>query len=509
MPIIDYPPPKYISDEDDARFLRSHFGTSITDEQIFENIYGGRPLEKLYRSIDFENVDAANLTATIRLTESPKSLTDLVVESVSLRQFLVAGKHLRNWYKSVDPSKWINDDNIWEDGENHWDDFEDSQYQLELCHSEVRRWSIFFRRGGDDLGGAVIRADSSITQIELINNCTLENAFEFRIIYNGSTYHGSFGRLSGDAYEKLSRYQAGSVGEQFLPFADGIHSFGFGPGTIYTDFYEWGPENTDLSADDTLTISLDRYRSIDDSASSASVPFQIELGEIDYQRWGQQSEYYQKPIVRRLFFGYVSGDGVFSKTPPLTYASIRDAREVILPNFGTDGVYNLTKKGLLSKRGYSWLYDFDSCTIRTLESGKHEVEFLRSNYPTEFQLRRLVFGNIDLHYAGSDSEVPQYPRSLTIHRIGYDPRPTTLNYDPDFRPNVAPDAAGRYAFLLAGSIISGSSSYVTPESFGVERLILSRDYCDPSILVVDAISFERILPVWQVRVKLPSTLNNM
>lgn len=509
MPNFSYPPPNYIQEPEDAKFLRLHFGSSISDEEICENIYGGKPLGELYTSIKFKNIDAQNLTGTIELKSSSQALTDLVIETVSLRQFLVAGKHLPEWYKKVDLSKWINDDDIWEDGQSLWSDFNDSQYQLELCHSEVRRWSIFFRKGGKDLGGAVISANPDISQIELINNCTTENAFEFRIVYKGTTYHGSFGRLENNVYRLLSQYQAGSVGEQFLTFADGIHKFGFGQGTIYTDFYEWGPKNNTLTADNTITISLARYRTIDENISPESLPFQVETGNIDYQRWGQQSEYYQKPIIRRLFFGLISDEGKFSKTPPTSYASIRDAQEVVLPDFGTDGVYNLTKEGLLSKRGYRWLYEFESCSIRTLKSGKHELEFLRSHCATKFQLRRLVIGNIDLGIKDSQSEIPQYPEAHTIHRIGYDPRPTSMNYDRDFKPNLSPESVGRYAFFLAGSTVEDSYSYVTPESFGVERLILSRDYHDSNILVIDAISFERILPVWQVRVQLPNKLNNM
>ena len=129
MPNFFYPPPKYIAQPEDARFLRLHFGSSISDEQIFENIYGGKPLEELYGSINLKDVEAEKLTGTIELKNSPLSLIDLVIENVSLRQFLVAGKHLPEWYKKVDSSKWINDDDIWEDGQNHWNDFNDSQYQ--------------------------------------------------------------------------------------------------------------------------------------------------------------------------------------------------------------------------------------------------------------------------------------------------------------------------------------------------------------------------------------------
>ena len=55
-----------------------------------------------------------------------------------------------------------------------------------------------------------------------------------------------------------------------------------------------------------------------------------------------------------------------------------------------------------------------------------------------------------------------------------------------------------YAFLLAENVGDGSDKalFIQPESWGIERAIMSFDESRTQ-LSIDLISFERIIPVWQ------------
>ena len=127
----------------------------------------------------------------------------------------------------------------------------------------------------------------------------------------------------------------------------------------------------------------------------------------------------------------------------------------------------------------------------------YELEFGRSCEADQFQLRRIVLGNLDLGAILSSSE------PFTIHRFGYGARPTVMDYDPTFRPPTDPANPAHYAFLLAGPDDKGDADYfICPESFGVERVILSGNRRERTISV-DLVSFERILFLWRATFRVP------
>ena len=89
---------------------RKHYGQDISDQEIIDKVYGGKNLEKLYKSITFKasQSDILNLCATITLNPAENSpVESLILRNVSLSQFLVAGLPKAEWFKNgfIEPNR--------------------------------------------------------------------------------------------------------------------------------------------------------------------------------------------------------------------------------------------------------------------------------------------------------------------------------------------------------------------------------------------------------------------
>ena len=176
---------------------RKVLGKELGFEEIVERIYQGKPLKQLYSHIEFtaSKKQLKKTSADIRLyaDKDGKVKEDLVIENVSLKQFLVAGLP----YNQCGTLEGCPVSGPW-DGNGHWDEFH-QQYRLELCHSEISRWSLFFMEENkkdktkgvlaNDLKENQISGHENISRIELVNNCTTTKGFEFRVRYKGELYH--------------------------------------------------------------------------------------------------------------------------------------------------------------------------------------------------------------------------------------------------------------------------------------------------------------------------------
>ena len=158
------------------------------------------------------------------------------------------------------------------------------------------------------------------------------------------------------------------------------------------------------------------------------------------------------------------------------------------------------------KNGYPWLYELNKCKVKGFNNGLYELELSRNSKNNDFELRRIIFGNLNLEslpvYKADDLKNSFW----TIHRFGYGARPTVMNSNPNFRLPHERSRPVHYAYLLAGKDQNPgqANKYICPESFGVERAIFTWDDISKTRLTIDLISFERILPVWQGTVIFPT-----
>jgi len=496
----------------------------LSETQIREKVYGGKKLTELYSHVELlkaKKVSKQKLKqhkqwADIRLIATPESgRPDLVLKGVSIRQFLIAGLP----YIQCGTSEGCPHSGEW-DGENYWFDLH-PQYRLELCHSEISRWSLFFKENGElaeGISDRQVTGDEDVTRMELVNNCTTSRGFEFRITVETDggedVYHGSFGDdgLLDTIYREFSQLQAGSLAEHKKNLTrDNQHpSFGFGLDDIYSNFGGWNGMDPMPSTDEgqgapenTITIQLSRYmrsRSFT-RATSACPELRLDFGAIKYDRWGG-GEYYEKPKVRNLMIAIEPAVGESPKEPPITYQQVYDAKEIKLPDFPPHGIYNIAAPK--PKRAYGRLAELSRCTATVLDSRWLWLELHRISGEGNFEFRRIVFGNLDV------TKIPTYKASdpknsfWTMHRFGYGARDTKQVYNEKFVLPHEENAPVHFGYLLAGTSRDPSHAdyYICPESFGVERAIFTWE--SKNVLVVDLISFERILPVWQGRITFPS-----
>lgn len=493
-----------------------HGSGNISIPEVMERVYGGKSLSELYThfelrkaaSVSQQRLSEHQQWADIRLiADSGSGRSDLVIKGLSIRQFLISGLP----YIQCGTSEGCPHNGEW-DGANHWIDLH-PQYRLELCHSEISRWSLFFKQDGTLTGGLKgnqVTGDEDITKIELVNNCTTSRGFEFRIVIDGDTYHGSFGRdkMLDTIYREFSQLQAGALAEHLkgIPRDNGHPDFGFDNEDIYFNFAGWDGKNLGPSTErgrgapeNTIPIHLSRYlwdRSLADTLQ-APPTLTINYGEIVYDRWGG-GEYFDKPKVRNLMISIESADGQTSKTPPVSYQEVYDAREINLPDFPPRGIYNIADPQ--PKRAYGRLAELSKCVASLIDDRWLWLELHRISGEGNFEFRRIVFGNLDV------KQIPPYNANdpensfWTMHRFGYGARDTNQPYDEGFvLPHEKSDPV-HFGYLLASTSRDPGHAdhYICPESFGVERAIFTWE--SETELVIDLISFERILPVWQGKV---------
>ena len=516
-------------DENALQLFKKHYedlygAGNISTAQIMGKVYGGKPLSDLYTHIELvearkvpkQKLKQHRLWADISLVaKQGSSRPSLVLECVSIRQFLVAGLP----YIQCGTSEGCPHSGDW-DGENHWFDLH-PQYRLELCHSEISRWSLFFKENdtfADGITSGQVSGDEGITRIELVNNCTTSRGFEFRITLKDEdtghedVYHGSFGNdtMLDTIYRDFSQLQAGALAEHFkgIPRGNQHPSFGFDDTDIYFNFAGWNGIDRNPSGkgqgapENTIAVQLSRYLG-DKSFVQPTVAYptiSLNYGEIKYDRWGG-GEYYDKPKSRNLMIEIESASGETSKTPPRTYQQVYDANEIKLPDFPPRGIYNIANPQ--PKRGYARLAELSRCTSSLMDNRWLWLELHRISGEGDFEFRRIVFGNLDI------TKIPAYkpkdPKNSfwTMHRFGFGARNTRQVYNENFvLPHEESDPV-HFGYLLAGTSRDPSHAdhYICPESFGVERAIFTWE--PKNVLVIDLISFERILPVWQGRIKFP------
>ena len=202
---------------------------------------------------------------------------------------------------------------------------------------------FFFKRDGilHGITEDQITGNHAFLDIELINNCTTTRGFEIRLKNNnGTTFHGSiktntqFDKL----YKTLSQHQAGTLARQEDGKICQNSNLTFGwdkKSSIYGNFREWGPKKGHAQEQFTIDIDLDRYRSHAYIQSENELWVEMNKGKINYKRWGDDTEYYQKPLLRRLIHTFrLSSSNRDSQppSPPLYYTEIRDAEDIKVPN---------------------------------------------------------------------------------------------------------------------------------------------------------------------------------
>lgn len=480
-----------------GRILK-YFG-SISKKQACDNLYGGLALSDIFDRFEMTIVNEKERIVDIRVLGHDPRRT-IHIRNMSMRQLLV-----ESTFGYVDSKN---------NGEASWE-YLSPQQRVEVCHSELSRWSVKLKSqkrerewGGKRIAPGIKLVNAGWCEsIEITNNCTTHTGFELKITVKNPTgqfdqYHGSFIIPQAD-YLRLSQIQAGAWARQgFNASWDARAGKDHNHGIMSPHSYPKPMSNPtfgmiyweeNFNAREQVTFDLSVYRKIDKRVKAKTYKVAINKGKIDYQRWGKEAEYYTKPHLRRLVINPKRERRCID--PPKKYGEILRKKDGVfkLPVFRSDGLYDVLHPKAKVKKNYPVLKKFNRAAIRKTSAGLHEIQLLNKKPRAKKELHRIVIGNINLN------NIPVYPDYYTLHRFGFSPRATSTLYDANWRP-----ASERYRSkkaVYACCLASGpdhQATYVQPESWGIERAILSRE---GDFLVIDIISYERIVPVWQGKIK--------
>ncbi|GAA4278014.1 hypothetical protein [Aquimarina mytili] len=456
-----------------------YYKNEITFEDAKAYIYGGTDLTEITEFISFEIIDIKNLTIRLKLYHHNNTVT--TIKKMSFRQLTIESSNNFN----QNPKK-------------SWEELT-PQERVEICQHELSRWSLILK--SEFSNSLEIENGESFDYIELINNCTTSEGFEIKIHSKTIKYHASF-EMPPEVYNVLCQEQAGSEARQGW-FVDWNGTNPVKPdknhGLINTSYpnIKTNPAfsqiywESEYHMRDIIKIDLSKYRTVYETIMHGQID--INFGTIDYNRWthalGPNNEYIQKPKVRKLI---VAHDKTEYIDPPSTYSEILSGTyKFRLPLFLENGIYDVTSPK--EKKHYSILQNINMYEINVLNTGKHEIVLYNSSAKAK-ELQRLVVGNIDL------DSIPTYPEIQTIDRFCFAPRKTTSKYDENWLPSSIKEKNNTtYAFLL-----TDQNNYIQPESWGLERMILSKE--NNERLIIDLISYERILPIWQGSIKVQNVV---
>ena len=442
-------------------------------QPVYDKIYGGRDLRELFKAIEFEIVNVNERTVNIKLVHQEWP-SDVLIKGMSFKQLLIESSY-----------GYVNA-NERQDSSDKWDQLT-TQQKVELCQNELSRWSVKLMRNGQAITPIKIIADNApakwIEQIEITNNCTTNRGFELRVTPAGlDTYHGSF-VMPQNVYTTLCNRQGGSWAKQGWSSQDTAHviSTGIKFSDIYYDVKH---------AKEFIELDLAVYRTL--TGQNITRPIKINTGEIDYRRWKGAKEYYTKPGKRGLIS--TLNQKPVTKKQPTTYNDLlKDKYKFKLPEFHESGIYDVVKG--LRMLHYPQLASVEKAVIsKTTSTDLYEIQLINTATNLErTDLHKIIIGNIKL------TEIPIYPNYKTIHRFCFNPRDTSSEYDHQWLPanELYNDKKAPYACLLAANTSGDKHIYIQPESWGLERAILSYVDRGKKKLTIDLISYERIIPVWQ------------
>lgn len=463
--------------------------------EIVHAIYGGLALPAHYNRLEAHiagQTSDRRVHLTLHHKDDPQKTVHL--KDVNFNQWLIESSRLPD---PGSPKGWAG---------------LDPQTRIEICQNELARWSVKLKtREGQDqwngqrtAPGLDISGDRECDEIELINNCTTSWGFEIKVWVNGAMYHGSV-KIPQQVYRTLCREQAGAWARQgwFDPNDQEGRECGLlGDGVNNSFRFSAGIYGSEHHADPRITIDLNRYRSLSNAHPPSRHDIKPDNGKIDYRRWGDDKEYVEKPFARHLVMdadATAKTPGQFV-SPPDTYAEVQShAPRFKLPDFKPNGVYTVYEP--TSKAHYAQLADLTTAVIHRTEQNLDEVILERSSPCHPLELHRIVLGNLDL------ATIREKGKFFTLDRFCFNPRPTSDLYCPKWKPAVERYGHARqtpYGFLLAQPPDQGQNRgvFIQPESWGVERAVLSFEGSGRNVLVIDLISFERIVPVWQGRIDL-------
>ena len=204
---------------------------------------------------------------------------------------------------------------------------------------------------------------------------------------------------------------------------------------------------------------------------------------------GHQSGRKVEPLDSEEY--YKKQFGLILDEKEYTYKTILDA-PLELTRFQGRGFY--TDNGV-DPFYVQWLNHVDDVKINRIKLNNSNL-YTELRIGGEYAHYEIVLGNLDLALMneqvlcgflfGVNTYLTNIRNNSTPHNIGFDP----TQYPDDKKP---------YLYLINKE----TGEWVNNQFKGVEKVYISYDDIDKDILTINVLSYERIVPVWMAKVKLP------
>lgn len=196
-----------------------------------------------------------------------------------------------------------------------------------------------------------------------------------------------------------------------------------------------------------------------------------------------------KPLDREQFYKKQFGLILEGKTH--NYSNVLET-PVSLTQFKDQGFYSATSP---KEFDFNWMKHMDSVQIETIDINGTDA-YVQITLTGKWSPYNITLGNVDMalideqKLTGFLFGVNTYPKTRR-----YNPKQNTISFDADLLPNeIKP-----YLLLTNRT----SKNWVNNQYKGIEKIYLTYESLERDILNIYVLSYERILPVWMAKVKLP------
>lgn len=353
----------------------------------------------------------------------------------------------------------------------------------EMLSEEYNRFGIQFRGWRNEfeiikspnISPEYSEAMDRIYRIQLVNNCLEPTKWE--VVIDAEDYSDFKKRRKSENQLNQRRIIAHSwfnVPMDFYKALFSIKNPEFQSSLIDLSYDEMS------SRSENVTIDFESLR-----GGSIEEELKTEIIEI-----GHQSE---RPIIPLDAEEYYKKQfGLILHEKQYNYKNILDT-ELPLTRFQDRGFY---KSENADPFYVQWLKHIDDVKINRLKK-KDSNLYTEIRIGGEYSPYEIVLGNVDLALMneqilcgflfGVNTYITNIRNKSTPHSMGYD-------------PTQYPDEKKPYLYLIDKK----TGTWLNNQYKGVEKVYVSYDDIDRDIVTIHVLSYERIVPVWMARVKLPS-----
>lgn len=354
----------------------------------------------------------------------------------------------------------------------------------EILEEEFNRFGYTFRKEhkefnvelAENANSREIDAQKRAYRCQVVNNCLAATKWEFSLITED--YSDFKERLKNK--ENLNQNKILS------------HTWFYMDDELYYQLLAYKNERF------TREMSTIKYDALSSKSENVFIDFKSLRHPIKYrakttvEEFGYQTARKIEPLDNEQF--YKKNFNLVLSDTTKNYQTILED-EIQTTQFKDEGFYNETTP---KKFSLSWMKYLDSVYVDVVNVNGTEA-YVQITLTGQYSPYNITLGNVDLALVDEQKLLGflygfnTYPKSRR-----YNPKQSTIAYDPDLLPRE------REPYLLLTDKKTGK--WVNNQYKGIEKIFLTYESLERENLMIYVLSYERIIPVWMSKVKLPNDL---